>query len=104
MRAVAAARNPADQIVAVRRRERKNLDELDAALPRQRHEHEVGEHRLRGLIAVGVRPYFARHRPQIFAVVEHTGIGHVIQAVDRRLHLEHQLRIPDVLAQRGRHL
>ena len=74
-----------------------------ALLARQLHQHEVRLHRLRRLLALLVRADLARHAPQILAVVEHVGVGHVVQAVHGGLQLEQQLRIPHVLAQRRRH-
>jgi hypothetical protein len=90
VRAVAAPGNPADQVVAVGRREGQNLHKLDAALAGQLHQHEVRLHGLRRLLAALAHADFAGHRPQVFAVVEDLGIGHVIKAVDLCLQLEQQ--------------
>ena len=98
MHPVAAPRDPANEVVPVGGRERQDLDELDALLARQRHQHEVRLHRLRGLLALSGHADFARHAPEILAVVKGAGIGHVVQPVDGGLELEEQLGIPHVLA------
>ena len=102
--AVAAAGNPADQVVAVGRRERQDLDELDAAVsPGSFISTKFGSIVCVRLLALLVHADFGGDGPEILAVVEHVGIRHVIQAVDGRLQLEQQLRIADVLAQLRRH-
>jgi hypothetical protein len=56
VRAVAAPGDPSDQVVAVGRREGKNLHELLARLAGQLHQDEVGLHGLRGLLAIAALP------------------------------------------------
>ena len=104
VRLVASPRDPADEVVPVGRREWQDLDELDLLLARQRHQHEVGLHDLRGLLTLGVHPDLGGDAPEILAVVEHPRIGHMVQTVDCRLDLQHQLRVSDVLPERWRHL
>ena len=71
---------------------------------RQLHQHEVRLHRLRGLLAPRVLADLAGDGPEILAVVEHLGIGHVVQAVDGRLQLQQQLRdSARALRRSGRH-
>ena len=88
MRHITAGGNPANQVVPVRRRERQDFDELRFGLARQRHQHEVRLHRLRGLFALIGLADLARDGPEVLAVVEHLGCVHVVQTVLGRLHLQ----------------
>jgi hypothetical protein len=75
--AIASAGDPADQVVAIGRCERQDRDEFRGPLTRQGHQHEVRFHDLLALIR---HPHFRGDAPQILTIVEHVGIGHVIQA------------------------
>jgi hypothetical protein len=68
--AIASAGDPADQVIAVGRRERQDRDEFRGPLARQAHQHEVGIHDLRALIR---HPHFRGDAPQILAIVEDVG-------------------------------
>ena len=105
MLAVAAARNPADQVVPVGWRERQHLDELDMlASPGSFIRTKFGSigcaARARRACVHG---HFGGHRPQVLAVVEHLRVGHVVQAVDVGLEPEQRLRIAHVRAQSRGH-
>ena len=41
---------------------------------------------------------FGGDAPQILAVVEHIGIGHVVEAIDGGLHVQQQFRVAHMLA------
>ena len=99
MSTVAAPGNPADKVVAVRRSEGQDVDVLHAGLAGQLHQHEVGSNWLRGSLRLVVDTAFGCESPQIFAVVEHLGIGHVIQAIDLSLQLQQLLRVAHMLVQ-----
>ena len=101
--AVAAAGDPADQVVPVGRGEGQNLDKLRARLARQLHQHKVRLHGLSDLFAAFAHAGFGGHGPQVFAVVKDLRVGHVIKAVHLGLQLEQKLGIAHMLAQIGRH-
>ena len=100
MFAVASTCNPADQVVAIGRCEREDRDEFGRPFARQGHQHEVWFHDLLALIG---HNDFRGHAPQILAVVEHIGIGHMVEAIDGSLYAQQQFRVPYMLAHGSRH-
>jgi hypothetical protein len=50
MRPIAAPSNPTNQVVAIGRGERENLDELDVGFARQFHQHKIRLHRQGSLL------------------------------------------------------
>src|SRR6185437_2800860 len=67
VRAIAAAADPSDEIVAVSRSERQDVDEFRRLLPGQRHEHVIRLHVLRALL---LKTDLRRNLPEVLAVVE----------------------------------
>ncbi len=63
------------------------------------HEDEVGLHGHDGLVAVGVGAVFGGDGPEVFAVEEDLGVGHVVEAVDLRLQGEDVFGVADVAAE-----
>ena len=61
---------------------------------RQSHQHEVRLHDLLALLGFATDG----HAPQVLAVVEHIGIGHVVKTIDGGLYVQQQFRVPHVLA------
>src|SRR5437016_8798465 len=100
--AVTAPGNPSNHIVAVRRCERKNLDELDAFLfAGQLHQDEVGFDRLlrRGLLFVRTGCDLAGHIPQIFALEERVNVLRMIESKKLGLRIYQSFWITAMLVQ-----
>src|SRR6202158_523810 len=100
--AVAARGQPRNHIVTHRattlRHHRQHQYVLVVGFPGQPHDYVGGLHR-NGLVGV----VLAREAPLVLAVVEHSGVGHVVGAIDVGLDQEVVLGIADVLAQIGGH-
>ncbi len=79
------------------------VDEFGAALARKLHEHEVRGDGLGTALALCIYATLGGRCPEVFAVVKHLRIGHVVQAVYLCLQFQQQLGVADVLAQRLRH-
>ncbi len=96
---VAHAGDPADEHLPVFGR--KGLDERELGFvgPRRLPHDVIGRHRLDPVVI-----FFRGSHPQVLLVVEHRGIGHVVFAEHQPLHPQHVGGIPDVGAERFRHL
>ena len=98
--AVAAGREPRNQVGLPVWRERHDQEELRALLAGQPEQDVVGLHRRRRAPGRGLG---GRHVPHVLTREEDFGIGHVIGRVDGDLHIEEIFRSADVGANPRRH-
>src|SRR5438128_2031630 len=102
--AVAASRHPADHVVTIRGRERKNLDKLSSGFfVRQLHQHKVRLERLLLLLILFIESHLARDTPQVFALKERIDILSMIKAKHLALRLDKSLRIAHMSTKVGGH-